>query len=45
MNSDGELVANRGSLANFDRAIQLNPNSADADANRGILKADKLQNF
>jgi tetratricopeptide (TPR) repeat protein len=35
----------RGSLTNFDRAIQLNPNSADAYTNRGILKADRLQDL
>jgi tetratricopeptide (TPR) repeat protein len=35
----------RGSLADLDRAIQLNPNLASAYNNRGALKANQLQDI
>jgi Tfp pilus assembly protein PilF len=38
-----EIGDYRGSLANFDRAIQLEPNSAIAYGYRGFIKAEKLQ--
>jgi tetratricopeptide (TPR) repeat protein len=33
----------RGALADYNRAIRLNPNSANAYYNRGLIKATKLQ--
>jgi tetratricopeptide (TPR) repeat protein len=40
-----ELQDVEGALADYDRAIELNPNHALAYSNRGNVKKDRLQDY